>query len=381
MHPRQFLSIPFAALLSLGSAVALGQAGVKPAGKPKTPTELSTELAVAQAQAEGEKARREKAESAEGQKTADLDKTKQELTKAQIGAAAKTKEADDAKRKEEEAKGKIDELRNGKLISSGLTGGVALAVQFIGPFNNGQAEQATPAVVAMPYIMALPGYWGSPQSIREACASSWNGSDEDTIDAAARAVTRKRAARIFDSILARVATTPGVDAAKVVTEIQADYEPKWVDQEIVEEVKKYQLILIKAKADTTKAKEAEDKKKQIIEWMAGMEWRASRIAMCWHKKIGFWIGLPLSYDATTKVPTQKPVDDDPDLASKRTIDPRIAFGLAFSPNAYFSLLAGFTVSSVTRDDKNAERPAFDRTIWGTTIAVGGNLDIAAALVK
>ena len=320
-------------------------------------------------------------------------------------AAAKTK-ADAAKAKAEAAdakataaQGTVDQVKSGKLVSSGVTGGVAFAVQAMGPFNNAAAKQTSAKGVVMPYILALPAYWGSPQATREACASSWNGGDDETIDSAARAVTRKRAARIFDVIEARLDVRRDTPAADVVTELQLDYGDNNVslNMEIVEAVRKYSLMkaeaakaeaakteaakteAVKAPDDSTAtAGAAEDYKKRILEWMAGLEFRTSRNARCWTKRFGLWIGIPLSYDATTTVPSGASGDKQP--TASRTVKPVIAFGGAFSPNAYVSLLVGLTVGSVTRDDKDDKTP-IDRTIWATTVAVGGNLDVVTSLTK
>ena len=123
------------------------------------------------------------------------------------------------------AQGNIDALRTGKLIASGLTGGVAFTVQLTGPFNNNSAKQVNPKGAVMPYIMALPGYWGARQATREACASAYSGAGEDTIDSAARAIARKRATRIVSDIESSItaAGLPAADATQIATDLSLDY--------------------------------------------------------------------------------------------------------------------------------------------------------------
>ena len=64
----------------------------------------------------------------------------------------------------------------------------------------------------MPYLMALPFYWGNPEATREACASAYTGAAEDTIDSAARAIAKKRAIRIVTDIESSIAAAGGARA-------------------------------------------------------------------------------------------------------------------------------------------------------------------------
>ena len=112
--------------------------------------------------------------------------------------------------------------------------------------------------------------------------------------------------------------------------------------------------------------------------MAGLEWKAAKDAACWQRRFGIWVGVPVNYDVTTTVPNGD--SKDTGQTASRNVKPIVAFGGAFTPNAYFSVLLGVTVATVTRD-ATVTTGAFDRTIWATTIGLGGNLDIVTALAK
>lgn len=289
--------------------------------------------------------------------------------------------AAEAKKSAEEAQGTVSSLRNGRLMSMGLTGGVALALQFDGPFNRDHAKHTGVALTGMPYLMVMPFYWGTSEVTREACVSSWGGGDEATSYAAARAVARKRAERIFDSVvtLLRAPSTPPKDddIIKFLALNHYDDETDFAKEPMLSSIREYVAM---PKTNDTERKAAAEKKDLILDMMANVQWRASLAATCWHKRLGVWVGAPLNYDATTSVPDPQPTTAGEPANKIRSIKPIVAFGLGFSPNAYFSILAGFSASTVEREAVGDD-PLLRRTIWSTTLAIGGTLDIAAALTK
>ncbi len=365
---RNFALATTAALMTLAPTTAWGQ------GVPKAPppTEAGTDAALKQQAAAAESAKemvnfaleftRAQAKLA-GEKEDKNANGADRVTKQQLEEAQKREER--AEKAAVEAKEAVDELRSGKLMSSGFTGGVALAVQFLGPFNNDQAEQMVPVATAMPYVVVLPGYWGAPQATREACASSWSGMDADTIDSAARAITRKRAVKVFDGVVRRVRVDPNVTPKAVIDELQPRYANEKANMDIVKAAKAYVAV----DSDPSRKGEAEKFRQDVVEWMAGMEWRASREANCVGRRFGVWFGLPLKYEAMTRVQGAEKPD------ARRTVDPTIAFGAAFTPSPYLTVMLGLTAASVPLDE------AQNRTLWSTTLALGGNLDIATALTK
>ncbi len=279
-----------------------------------------------------------------------------------------SEEVNTVKNEQQDAKGTVEELRAGKLIASGVTGGIALALQFTSPWNNGEIKQKSPGVTAMPYVLLLPAYWGTPEAHRIACASSWNGGDDHTVDVAARAVARKKAERIFKGIEAELRAKPSLTNQVIVEKYGIEYGSGGgdaVNAHFVGKVRNY------AKLNPT-SKEARDLKDSIIDSMTYVDWHAGKSGRCWTKKLGLWVGLPINFDASVAFSAEK-------TPAMHTITPKMAFGLAFAPNAYFTLLLGTTFSIVEREGSTS-KPT-ETAIWSTTLAIGGNLDIATALSK
>jgi hypothetical protein len=300
------------------------------------------------------RAEREKAEKAE--KALDEVKKKAETDKAH---------AEDAKA----------QLRNGTLMTSGFTGGIALAIQTTGPSRDNAKQEGTKATT-MPYILMLPVYWATPQATREACASSWGGGGDADALAAARAVASRQASTLFDAVVdgfaargvgegsrpdpeysGQVATALGLDS------IYGD----GVGTQVANMIAGYYAAPGDAKTS---------RKQAIIKHMTDLVWKPALTANCWSKRFGVWLGYPLSYETTTKVP-----DDGEGIKAKRKITPLLAFGVGFSPNKYFTLMYGFTVGQVSGAATDTAPAVDDETVWVQTIAFGGNLDIIAALAK
>ena len=67
-----------------------------------------------------------------------------------------------------------------------------------------------------------------------------------------------------------------------------------------------------------------------------------------------------------------------DVVKARDFTPYSSVGLIFAPVAAFSLMVGATVSHVTDDTMSA---GYNRHVWSLSFGVGGNLDLAGALLK
>lgn len=285
------------------------------------------------------------------------------------GAATAGKRA--AEEKQSETRGDLDALKNGTLMSSGLTGGVALALQLDGPFNRELASQDRPKATTMPYLLVLPVMWGTPQAVREYCVSSWGAGDESTAVSAANAVVQRRAKLLFAGIESALAVHSDASDEKTINAIVEE-----VDGTDYGGPSAVRAVLSYRKMPPGNPKDAF--KSDVVQWMGSIQWKPTWNARCWTKRIGAWIGYPVAYDARTSV---KNADkSDPGKTATRSITPILAFGLGFSPNSYFSVLGGFTVGSVTRDATSTSA-AVDETIWATTIAFGGNLDILQSIWK
>ncbi|HLL48161.1 MAG TPA: hypothetical protein VK399_15785, partial [Longimicrobiaceae bacterium] len=85
-------------------------------------------------------------------------------------------------------------------MSFGITGGFAFTIQTPLGSLDGTSQEVV-KTTGMPYLMALPGYWGASEATRAYCAASWGSGDENTAAKAASAVAHKRAELLFETIV------------------------------------------------------------------------------------------------------------------------------------------------------------------------------------
>lgn len=90
--------------------------------------------------------------------------------------------------------------------------------------------------------------------------------------------------------------------------------------------------------------------------------------ICVGTKFGAYVGVAAPFKASTLVP-----EDTQTVLREREVTPAISFGLAFAPNALFTLLTGPMVGSVEREGGKGA------PMWAWTIAFGGTLDIVNLL--
>ncbi|WP_434385968.1 hypothetical protein [Melittangium boletus] len=117
----------------------------------------------------------------------------------------------------------------------------------------------------------------------------------------------------------------------------------------------------------------ETSKNDIIRWMAEQEWNSSLRGRCRLYKLGLFVGLPIGSEVQVKV-------SGSDERQTRDHKSRIAFGFAFTPNAYISVLLGASMGVVERQGPEGT-PRDGRTMWSGVFSLGGNFDLAAALLK
>lgn len=297
-------------------------------------------------------------------------KLEEALKKAEDESKARAKDAADAaaseaKTKEEQSRAATTravaeakaadlsaaEARNGKLIEHGITGGVAVGVH--APLDGGNAGVAT-----IPYLLLLPGYWGSNSSTRAYCASSWSGGDTADATKAAQSKARKRAGILFDVAVSKLRArgTTGCD--------ETDNEGKpanWCREAELSDDAVKQIAAWLANKSNRSESEQLTLKEDIINSISEGDWNSALAGKCFWKKFGVWVGRPLDYKSSDGTP-----------GKDRSVSSTVAFGGAFAPNAYVSLLVGVTYGIV--DDTKA-------ALWAISAGVGGNLDIATLLTK
>ncbi len=290
-------------------------------------------------------------------------------------AAKVEKIAESQERQEAEVQAKLDEVRSGKLIAKGFSGGIALAIQTPLP---GRTRQENAASALMPYVLIMPFYWGYPEAAANYCASTWGGGDERTAQSAASGVAKIKAEALLPVV--ESAISAGEKDGPIGAHLLGGRTIKYTDKDgkHIDHTATDAVAAIRAWISGGKNSEA---RLQIINWLAALDWNPALRGSCALTKFGFFIGKPLTYTVLTSLR----VDQAPSVEASRTdyaerdVVPVIAFGIGFSPNAYFSVLAGTTLNNVefTKEDGSQ----FSRTAWALSFGIGGNLDVLGSLFK
>jgi hypothetical protein len=282
-------------------------------------------------------------------------------------------EAKVAKEEATEAKENFDTLKSGKLISSGLTGGLALAVQTpLGTVDS--TGQKSSKAVAMPYLLVLPAYFSKPEAVRVYCASTWGSGSESTAQRAAIAIAKERAELLFDAVVSAIRAEQKDDAA-IATQLLGDKAIEVTRDDTTRKVYSAQEVVTAIRDWDSPGKGDQaaksNKRNEIIQWLAAQDWNPSLKGRCGWTKVGVWVGKPLAYDIRSTVKDAG--------QAERQFSSVVAFGLGYSPNAYFSILGGVTLGNIA--DVRDDNTKVDVPAWAGTVAIGGNLDLLGGIFK
>jgi len=365
------------------------------------------------------------------------------IVKAKIEVAVARAKEELAAQKARAAAGAKAVADNAKLLKSGITAGVSAGLQFPLGARKGTSLQLA-AFVAMPYVVFLPGYWGGTEARREYCASEWGGGSESDAAAAAMEIARRKASNKFEAFVSAMnveATDEQIlawedsraqAASAKYGSAEADFETaskkfKESDKNLTEKLQALQAASGKEDAQaspvTIALREVEEARKNflasqekyyaaaalylksrspdpmativartriwrddsggdpqrrearkadIIRWLAEQDWNSTLRGKCWGMKFGAFLGKPLGHEVRAKVRGLG--------LETRDFSSQLAFGATFTPNAYVSVLAGVTVGEVKRQGVEGT-PRDPRTVWAGNVSLGGNFDLAAALIK
>lgn len=328
------------------------------------------------------------------------------LTETMKAVGALEQQVRDEKAAKEAAEIKAAEFRSGKLIQYGVTGGVALGINIpIGRVSDGDVVQKVVAFATVPYIMFVPGYWGGDSALNTYCATQWTGTSFVDASKAAEGKAKSEAKLKYDAILARLSARDllRLDAGGATKELDLGQvcpsyttgtpghpdtygglcKDLWVEPADVKSIYEIEIALrlaaLKiAAGDAAGAKEAaaaEKRRDDEVAALSGETWDVTARGNCAARKIGLWVGVPLDYSAKVEFGGEKE-DERPRVT--RDVDAIISFGAAFIPNSYVSVLFGATYGTALRDVEDEDS---SDAVWVLTTAIGGNLDLAALLVK
>lgn len=246
------------------------------------------------------------------------------------------------------------EAQSQRLMSAGFTIGYALAIATGTPWKT-EARMINAQSTQMPYLLVLPAYWGKPKALRDYCAAAWIGGDEYEATRAAMIVARRAANELVLAVKASI-------RAGLPSE-QTYYELLDVTGSLTNATVIYGLVKkgVEAK-DTIDAQAYEDRAiGQLSQWI----WNPSLKASCGWRQLGLWLGKPADFEGGIRIDGTR---------SQSTITSVVGLGLGYSPNSYFTILAGWTFTHLPDADgaRNSSTLVF---------GVGGNIDALGALAR
>lgn len=252
------------------------------------------------------------------------------------------------------------------LEKAGVTAGIAMAVQI--PTHYLRA----PKVTAIPYIAAFPMYWGAPKEVRKYCASTYAGGDMLAAQKAADALSTEDGKEKLKKLVRQFRTSPKVTAEQAIrvideVDVDDDYDLEtW--SHYVDIAEQIQVAVYPDGAQTPVAL-TEDQEAAFADALGSVTWLHGTAARCWPKRIGFFIGLPLEYNAATQFGADA-------SEVERTAQPGFAAGAVYAPNAWFHILAGFTYGEVkVKSTVGTETVTSTKGLLTPTVGIGGALDI------
>ncbi len=292
----------------------------------------------------------------------------------QLAEAQKEKAVAEVKQAYTEAS--LANMKAGKLISSGFTGGVALSTLALVSNDRVVIEQPF-AVAAMPYIAIHPFYWAKSDAARAYCADTFIGGNKNTGAAAAQAIEVVTAKAALAGLIAGARSgrfrkrradewNPGMKGENIANvtycappDVDHDDDPCAI----------YDLNEKQAKAviDGDYAKLAKEGSEAREDWLLDAthrRWNPTLAGKCGSTRFGvyFGINLPTKVDVSSRGGSI--------AVTEQSYNGIFSTGFVFAPSAYFSILAGIAHGRVRPSADAGQVP-----VWGANLGLGGNLDL------
>lgn len=290
-------------------------------------------------------------------------------------------ELEETKIAKDDAESRYKDLATGKFIESGVTGGIAMMLHSELSSGRDSIKQRTSEITAVPYVLFLPGYWGSKPEVDKYCAGRFNAGSVEAQESADSNAMR-RAEIPLKALLA------GVEANRTLEEIRG-----WIGSSAGGDTKNPSLKQLSSATYELAKLYVTDKKKndpelrealverrdlllraiaaEVIGWTPGVP---PKTRYCVGRKFGIWVGFPInSFKARIESYT---VDVDAERNKERDVRPIVSFGLGIAPNAIVTGLVGvsYSVVRLPNDPMDLEKTN-PYGYWSFTAGIGGNLDI------
>lgn len=309
--------------------------------------------------------------------------SEEKVAKAEAEAAVAKAEAAASKTKAEDADAKYRDLASGKFIENGVTGGLALTLQtpFVG--DRAAVQQGTAVTTTLtPYLLLVPGYWRQTPETNRFCASHWS-TDILRAQESADQMARKRAAPVTQTLInyVQAGLTHEQVRGKSCTRKQRRTDRACAGKgltQLSDTTYQYTRAIACESGTAAQCAPKTPEKEQLarlidlmaqemLDWTPGVR---GGVPQCLMRKFGLWVGFPVN-------PYKARVNADKfgmQTNVQREVNPVVSFGIAFTPNATISGMAGVTYSRVTLPTMVATQQN-DAGLWTFTVGIGGNLDI------
>ena len=256
-----------------------------------------------------------------------------------------------------------EQLAAEKSSRSGLTGAIALAV--LPETGLGRLKQTS--FTAMPYAAWFPGRFFQKDASREYCSASRGAIAETTPEYA-----QKKADRVAANEIRRYAA-----------ELKAETPDIWTER--IKAIERNYATSAPPEAKTAVAQAAwsqgyptRDDPSQWSDEFAFVAqeytlgytyWEPGAPGRCALRDLGVFLAIPLNYDADVAVPNG---------TFARSVTSVAAAGVAWSPHAYLSVMAGV---SLGRTPDRADATARHVWVLAPVVAIGSNIDILRGVIK
>ena len=303
-----------------------------------------------------------------------------EAEKAKAKLEVARTEADDVRANEQQARAEAQEkgytlqaLRAGKLLRFGVTAGWGWAVHApIGKLPQAPRLQVS-ALGRLPYAAFMPAYWWSSDQRAAYCAAQWSES-QASANEVSRHAAQEEARQIVSRFLAetrvfqKAAAGGPINEKELLTRAQKQLH-RGISAEHV-------TLALQAMGSDAAAADARD---ALESGIATLLYRPARLGYCAAHKLGVFVGRPVAFMATTG--GGEDALDRARFSGRHSVEPLMSVGLVLTPNAYVSVLAGMTYSTVELPSGDADGTPEDYRIWSAIFGIGGNLDLATLLLR
>ncbi len=251
------------------------------------------------------------------------------------------------------------------------------------PIGSSATRMDAAAIDVASYVGVLPAYWTTNEERATYCSTTGLFQDGEKALRAATAISRRLATIRLEFIVswlkvAGLDVSPKEEAMDAgsrqkeilnsVTRLGADLFTESQFEFSLSEQVGYLLAAQEMLWESNPDKQ-ELKRQALVEALAAKRRRPDLGYPCGWYRLGFWAGRPFGFPAETTLNDQR---------LQRDVNPIVAFGVLYMPNAYITFLGGATYSTVGATPADQAAP-LHYSLWTLTLGLGGTLDMGSLL--